>query len=521
MIQPLVTLERILTGRGFAALRASPLQLAIARAADGRALNGVLAPDALRAHFGTYEFTPIRNVALVCLICGVRSGKSFLAACAVIKAALTADLSKLKQHEVPRCAIVAPTVDNADQTFSILSGIVSTSTILAPLVVKQVEGELLLRRPDGRIVEIVVVAAHRGATTLRSRWLAGFVLEEAALFGIEVQGAAVTAEEVLRAGEPRLLPGTQGWIISSPFGPQGLLWNLYRTHFGAPGRVLVVHAPTIAMNPAFDPQTVEDVRKRDPDTAAREFDAQWLDSSRALLTGDQVDRCTRIEPLEVPMARGHTYYAFMDPATRGNAWTLVIATRTRREDRRKTVIVIARQWVGSKTVPLSPRAVLKDISQICSQYDVRFAWTDQYSADALKDLAQENDFSLVIDTVDAGKRNDLYQSLATAFADGTVEIPPDPVVRSDLLSIQKIATQNAVVFRLPVTSDGRHADYVPPIAMAVSRRIPDPEVVTPEEIARRERQKKHERDWEPTDELERAVFEQLEEEERQKAELLW
>jgi len=39
-------------------------------------------------------------------------------------------------------------------------------------VVKQVEGELLLRRPDGRIVEIVVVAAHRGATTLRSRWLA-------------------------------------------------------------------------------------------------------------------------------------------------------------------------------------------------------------------------------------------------------------------------------------------------------------------------------------------------------------
>jgi hypothetical protein len=467
----LISLEAFLTGRGYADLAASPLQLAIARAADGRDLGGVLAPAALKAHFGVDELPPSPGIALVCLICGVRSGKSFMAACAVLKAALTADLSKLKAHEVPRCAIVAPTVDNADQTFSILAGIVSTSPILSRLVVKQVEGELLIRRLDGRTVEIVVVAAHRGATTLRSRWLAGFVLEEAALFGIEIQGAAVTAEEVLRAGEPRLLPGTQGWIISSPFGPEGLLWNLYRAHFGKPARVLVVHGPTLAMNPSFDPATIEEIRKRDPDTAAREFDAQWLDASASLLGGALVDACMRQGAPKLDWREGYRYSAFMDPASRGNAWTLVIATR---DASHKTIVVLARQWVGSKTSPLSPKAVLSEIARLCGAYNTQCVVTDQYSGDAYREIAREFGLLLIIDTITEAKRNQLYLALAVAFADGTVEIPADPLVRSDLLGIKKLATQNAVTYRLLRTPDGRHCDFAQPLAMAVAAHIPSP-----------------------------------------------
>jgi hypothetical protein len=90
----MLTLEDILTGHAYADLPASPLQLAIARAADGRPLGNVLPPAAMRAHFGLE--TIAKNVpALVVIVAGVRGGKSFLSACAGIKGALTADLSKL------------------------------------------------------------------------------------------------------------------------------------------------------------------------------------------------------------------------------------------------------------------------------------------------------------------------------------------------------------------------------------------------------------------------------------------
>jgi hypothetical protein len=269
------------------------------------------------------------------------------------------------------------------------------------------------------------------------------------------------------------------------------------------------------MNPSFDPATVEEIRKRDPDTAAREFDAQWLDASTSLLTGAQVDRCTRQGPAELPYEGGHTYYAFMDPATRGNAWTLIVATRKRTPSGFSTVVVLARQWVGSKTSPLSPKAVLSEIATLCGAYGITFARTDQYAADALRDIAYGFNFSLVIDTVDGAKRNDLFQTLATAFADGTVEIPPAPVVRSDLLSIKKVATQNAVVFKLPVTANGRHCDFVPPLAMAVSRRMPDPEELTAEQAKRRAAQMQVERHWDPAAmyPLERATFERIAEQE--------
>jgi hypothetical protein len=52
---------------------------------------------------------------------------------------------------------------------------------------------------------------------------AHFSPAQVAGFGEEASGAAVNAEERLRAGETRLVSGSQGWIISSPFRSMGLL----------------------------------------------------------------------------------------------------------------------------------------------------------------------------------------------------------------------------------------------------------------------------------------------------------
>jgi hypothetical protein len=297
-----ITLERVLCGADMADIPASPLQIAIARAADGRPLDGVLTSEECQAHFGCApEQLGQERPALVEIIAGVRGGKSCLASCAGIEGSCVADLSALKRHEIARFAIVAAGVDNAEATFRILLGIVGGSRLLSRMCPDDPTADtLVLRRPDGRVVEIVVVAATRGAVTLRSRWLTGFVIDEACLIGAEATGAAVTVEELVRVGETRLVPGGQGWIISSPFGPQGMPYDLWKTHFGKPGRVLVAHAPTRALNPSYPQEQIDAIRERDPDTAAREFDAEWIDADTAFLDGTLIEKAARKEPLELP-----------------------------------------------------------------------------------------------------------------------------------------------------------------------------------------------------------------------------
>lgn len=460
-----VSLERLLTSKdGFDLDEASPLQRAICRAADGLPMGDALGDEACERHFGCpAEELGKERPALVAVVAGVRSGKSVIAGAAAIRSCLEVDLSRRKRHELARFAIVAPTVDNATATFRLLAGSIHDAPSLSKMIDGETGDTLTLRRPDGRLVEIVVVAALRGAVTLRSRWLVGFALDEAALFGAETTGAVVTAEELLRVGETRLLPGGQGWIISSPFGPSGLLYDLWRSHFGRPGRVLVVHAPTRAMNPSFPAEQIERVRDRAPDVAAREFDGLWIDPDTALLDGPSVDACTRRAPLEEPPKIGARYAAAWDAATRGNSWTLVVA----RSAGDRVVVSCARQWTGSKVRPLDPAAVIAEIAAVLATYRVRYVACDAWGADALQSLARAHGIQLLVRTSSPAESFARYDRLRTLVATSAIELAPHPTLVQDLKSIRKKAQANGVRIELPRTIDGRHADFAPSVALAI------------------------------------------------------
>ncbi len=467
-----ITLERLLVDpSGFDLPTASPLQLAVTRAADGRPIGADLTDDEVRRHFGC-ERSQLGLVApvLMVIVAGVRGGKSFLAACAAVKGCLTADLSRTKRHEIPRFAIIAPTVDNAEATFRLLVGAMQASPKLSRLIVGEPTADtLMLRRPDGRTVEIVVVAASRGAVTVRSRWLVGFVLDEVALFGSEPTGAVINAEELLRGAETRLVPGAQGWLISSPYGPQGLLWELYKAHFGTPGRVVVVHAPTRAMNPSFPAEQVDAIRAREPDVAAREYDAAWVDAAEAFFHGPSIDAAVRASPLVRPPVTGGRYVAAWDAGTRGNSWTLVVARNLEPSGREPRIeLPCAMQWTGSKTKPLDPEATIKEIGAVLAPYGVREVLSDSWSADALGALAKRYGFA-VREWAGASRtdrKHEMYRGVGVLLSSGRLELPDHPVLKNDLKLVRRKATANGVAIDLPKTPDGRHCDFAPAVVLA-------------------------------------------------------
>lgn len=466
-------------------------QVALCRLVEGRPLNGCLTEELARAVFGCGldALARMARPDLVCLVAGVRGGKSKLVACAAVWSALQVDCSVATPEEEIWFAVVAPRGRTARATYAQVLGLVRRPELEGLVEGKPTAEEIKLRRPDGRLVSIVVTAASSGGVTVRARWLAGLCLDEVAQFGLESAGAAVNAEEMLGAAETRILDGGASWLASSPYGPQGLLHSTWSRHFGKPGvaleadedaatdgySVLVLHAPTRTLNPAFPAKKIAALRARDPDRAAREYDAAWTDPEAAWFPSAWVDLARRTEPATRPREDGVSYYAAMDPATRGNAWTLVVAGRRYDTARQRSVlaIVVAREWIGSRTAPLDPKAVLTEQRDLLSAYGVSMVETDQWSSDALRSIASDLGLHVVERAIGAD-RFDLYDSLRTKLGAGDVELPPDEQVRSDLLGVRRRLTAGGVAIHLPKTADGRHCDYAPAIVLVVAKYHPEP-----------------------------------------------
>lgn len=466
------TLEELLEDPQSFNLPISPLQRAIARAADGSP------PTESPQTIGKWlPIWPQRRPKNMVVIAGVRSGKSILAGAAAWHSAMVADLSPLRPGETARVPIVAPLEDNATQTFDLLYAAVQNGPALKRSLFDTNEKDsLIIKRQDNRKVEIKVVAASRGAVTLRSRWLAGYVLEEVAFFGDALQGYKINAEDLYTAGDTRLLKSGQGWIISSPNGTQGFLYDMWKKYWQKQqNRVVVVQAPTVVMNPAFDQEEVEELRKRDPDKAAREYDASWTDPLQALIPADHLDKAFRPEE---PRHSGLHYVAAMDPGTRGNAWTLAVGTRRNDHVEKKgpvVSIVAVREWRGSQSAPLSPRTVLTEIRDFLLEYEVTDVTTDQWSADALRDIAEPMGLHIWDITLNTANKLEMFEALRIGLADERLDVAYNAQLRSDLLLVRKRVGVHGVSIDLQKTPDGRHCDFAMCVALAlyVGASIPD------------------------------------------------
>lgn len=495
-------------------MAATPLQRAVCRLAD-RAPLGDLAehPAVLRALGGARQ-VPTTTLRELMLVAAVRGAKSMIAAAIAIRAARTCDLSILAPGEIPRFGIVSISKDNAKVIHGHLLGALKQPAIARWRVEEKsaskwrevidatgldMIGSEFLWHPSGRPIEVTVLAGKRAGASVVSRWLAGLVLDEAPRM-VGAADGVVNYDDTRRSALSRLLPGALLYSIGSPWAPFGPVYDVVQREHGQPTKTrIVVRGRGDDLNPLWWTKERQDELRAEDEMAYRtDFEAEFADVAESLY-GGLIEKCTRKEPLVLPPQPGHEYVAVIDPATRGNAWTLAIATRTGRKKR----IALARQWQGSKLKPLKPSRVLAEVALLCRPYGLTTAITDQWSADALRDISQEAlrdadgkkiEFDLLIEEWTAAKRNAAHIALANEMAEegSYVELPPDPLVAKDLRVVKKRVTQAGIAIDLPQTTDGRHADYAAATAKALHRwieedRQPVPVSGTPEWWRERER----------------------------------
>lgn len=465
--------EALLTSsRGFGLTTASNLQRAICRVSDGQDIGDKLWRDPeVQDGFAGVRPALSRLPLSMVVLSAIRAAKSTIASCAAFRMSQTIDVSGVIPGDEIRIPVLSVDKDSATATYSKLVGAIMASPLLRErLVGEPTQDSVWLKHPAGPIVEIKVVALAKYGQTVVSRWLGGVIFDEGPLMAGE--DSVKNLSEARRAVAGRILPGGQEWIIGSPWGAVGPVYDLVTEHRGKPTEdVVVVKAPGPAMNPYWwTPERCEAERKRDPKAFRTNVLAEFADPEEALFPSVLVEPAMRAAPDVLPPTEGVHYVAAIDPATRGNGWTLVVVGHYGYGGpggwHPLLKVALAKQWRGTTTRPLDPDAVLRECAADLEAYGLNEAFTDQWSVDALKSLASRYNLDLHEITLDKANRLEFAEGVRTMLSLGTLELPPSREFRQDLVGIKKrivLGNSGGYSLVLPKTGDGRHSDFGPPL----------------------------------------------------------
>lgn len=256
-------------------------------------------------------------------------------------------------------------------------------------------------------------------------------------------------------------PNAKMILSSSPMGLLDAHADAYA--LGDTPHQMVAYAPSWEANPTL---TEASTRADEPDELVwlREYKAiPQAEGETSLMTTALLDRVTR-KTGDIPADDRHTFVATIDPATRGNAWTLTVGCLTDNGVRR---INLTREWRGTKKQPLVPRVVFVEIAEILRPFRLAHLHSDQWSEDTLRESARSAGLALLVTPWTAGLKADCYTAMRTLAQESKLDLPAGDVVRTDLLGIREKLTRNGIVYDL-ATQGSRHSDFAPCIAMCLS-----------------------------------------------------
>ena len=108
-----------------------------------------------------------------------------------------------------------------------------------------------------------IAIATNNFRAVRGRPILAAILDECAFWRDET--SATPDEETFKAIKPGLasIPGSVVIGISSPYRKAGLLYRKFKEHFGRNSNVLVIKAPTRALNPTIPQEVVDTTQSPD------------------------------------------------------------------------------------------------------------------------------------------------------------------------------------------------------------------------------------------------------------------
>ncbi|WOJ95765.1 hypothetical protein R0137_10980 [Congregibacter brevis] len=388
--------------------------------------------------------------AALCMVLGRRSDKTQMAAALNIKLTVCSDYSHLiSPGERPTGLILANDKKQAGNVMRYVQGMIAACPMLAREVVRSNDEMILFSNGTAIVVATASFRSARGFT------LCCVTGDEVAFWLDDGRNPDV---EIINAVRPSLATtGGPLILLSSPHSRRGVLWETYRRHYGKDdSSTLVVQAPTWEMNPTLPQSLYDEAYEEDPDRAKAEYGAEFRADLEQFVSVETVDAVMRSGHLIIPPTRSLKYTAFVDPSGgRADSMTLAITHR----DQESGLVIVDR--ILEKKPPFSPELATEEFAAVLHQYRIQCVHGDAYGGEWPREQFSKR--KIRYELSDRNKTQ-LYQGFLPQLNSGTVELPPCPVLRRQLLSLERRSTRGGR--ELIDHGPGAHDDVVNAVAGA-------------------------------------------------------
>lgn len=386
-----------------------------------------------RTLFGDVEEVAPLVRAVLCAVCGARGGKTYLASLRLLHLALTVPLGHMARGEQAFALFVAPDLRLARQGLRYALGAAQSVPSIGRLLEDVGADGFTLVRPDGYRVRFEVLPATRGGSAVRGRNLVGAVLDECAFF--RGDDAVVNDVEVYRAIAPRVMPGGQLLIVSTPWTETGLLFDLFTANHGHPVTALAAHAPTTLLrDDKHTHSMVERERANDPQNAIREFDACFVPGAGSqLFDPSAFDACVVDDaPLVISRPDHCSIAAAIDLGLRSDSSALAIVARKAS----LFALLTVDELRPSKGCPLKPSEVCAAFAKTLDLYGVRRVVSDAHYVESAREHFGAHGIGVVDAPAGQQGKIDVHMTAKSIIHEGRVLMPPHRRVIEQLKAIR-------------------------------------------------------------------------------------
>ncbi|TET75226.1 MAG: hypothetical protein E3J56_00895 [Candidatus Aminicenantes bacterium] len=351
------------------------------------------------------------------MIVGARGGKSYISALLACYTALFGDFSKhLSRGEKAWVFLIATDKDQARIIFDYIHGILE---LFPEMVERELVGQIELKNHINICVKTCDYRSGRGFST------ACVILDELAFYRTET--SANPAEELLISLLPRLLPNGLLIGISTPYGKFGLLYEIYKQHYGDENSdILVWKAPTMVMNPTYKQSLIDRLLKRDKVKMRAEYMAEFREDIETYLTESEIDAVTVKGTKSYLPVPGKQYFAFCDMSGgRKDAFALSIGHN---ED---GVVIIDRIELRK---PQDPANVCDEFTLILKHFGLSRLQGDRYAGEWPVSAFRKRGITYQISQL---TKNDIYLHFQPIVSMRKVQLLDSEVLKTQLLSLER------------------------------------------------------------------------------------
>jgi hypothetical protein len=276
-------------------------------------------------------------------------------------------------------------------------------------------------------VEIVI--ATNDYRSVRGRTVLAAILDECAFYRSEE--SASPDIELDRAISPAqaTLPASIKFLISSPHKKSGLLWNKHKASFGRnDDRVLVLQAPTLKLNPTFDPVEIELAMESDPAAARAEYFAEFRSDLSNFVDPETIERAITPGVNVRPPRSDCVYYAFADPASGSGGDSMCLAICHHEKERRVLDAIVERR------PPFSPDQVCEEFSAVLKSYRVATVTGDRWALGWPTERFQAHGIRYELA---AKPKSELYLTLLPLLNSGRCDLLDNPRMVSQFVNLER------------------------------------------------------------------------------------